>query len=166
MIAKSENNNEFIELAISVAARMDRHYSRFCDSCLSQLFFELNPIIEKFNHLPYSEAIRRIQNSLQNKATDYYRANFIRHRKRQELRDLDQLCRSSSSNAHLQIDRKTFESLLQERESQVWPVVLKEVSGVVVANEIGVSPQAVSRSKDQLESKAREFFKEYEHDCC
>lgn len=164
MIARNDELTETENLVINVATQMDRRFSKFGDSCLSELYIESSAIYKKFEGVALVEAKPQIIKALQFKAIDYYRKHHGRHSQRQLVKDLTLVTSCASEHPSFAIDLDSFETLLSENERVVWPVVTKQLKGDEVALMLGVSAQAVSKRQISLKQKAKRFFKDYKHD--
>ena len=146
-----------------VADNTDKVYGAYCDSCFSYLCDCCSELIQKIGE-PKSNLYRtRLKRALINRGHDYYRSVHLRHARR--LKDLDVATVSRTKVlTTLPLDVAEWIESLSHAEFEVWPVVIKQRSGVEIAEQLGISPQAVSRRVAALLDKTQKHLREYEHD--
>ena len=145
------------------ADKTDRVYSAYCDSCFSYLCDCCPELIKKIGEPKSTLCRTKLKRALINRGHDYYRSVHLRHSRR--LKDLDV---ATVSRSHvlstLPFDVAEWVESLSQAEREVWPVVIKQRSGVEIAEQLGISPQAVSRRVSTLLDKTQKQLREYEHD--
>lgn len=158
--------DNLIRIVERAAGKVDKKHDYLCDSCLNFLLSIYGEIWLSPKCQVAAAPTCYLFRSLINRGLTYYKTTHLRFSAKREYRcddDLEQLMQWEP-NTDFELDLNDFLSSLNRHELTVWPVICGEKKGAELADELGISAEAVSKRKNKLKEKAMNYFGDYQYD--